>query len=38
MTKTRLFIIVSLLMLIAVNVIAAEQEIIMDIKGMTCAL
>ncbi len=38
MMKKLLLIIVSSLLLITVNAIAAEQRVIMDIKGMTCAL
>ena len=38
MIKKLVVIIVPLLLLIAVNVIAVEQRVIMDIEGMTCAL
>ena len=38
MIKNLFFIIAPLLLLTAVNVIAADQKVIMDIKGMTCAL
>jgi len=38
MIKKLLFIFVPFLLLMTVDAIAAEQKIIMDIKGMTCAL
>ncbi len=38
MNKRVFLIIVPLLLLLAVNAAAADQKVVMEIKGMTCAL